>query len=130
MNMKKLLILAALSFFVNAVSVLNAVFSFWTLILIIALFFVKNLRTSKRSFRDKKIISFVQTYMIGALLLLSTGTGFIGVINLRYGILIYLPNIEILFLILAIIGGFIYYYFAISLFREALKNFKQKEVTT
>jgi hypothetical protein len=66
--------------------------------------------------------------MIGCLLFLSTGTGFLGVYHLRYVILIYFPQLETILFILAIMGGGIYYYFSISLFRESLKNFKQKEV--
>ncbi|UTR13570.1 hypothetical protein MM221_13165 [Salipaludibacillus sp. LMS25] len=128
--MRKLLILAVLSLVMNGVSVFNAVFSFWTLILMIPLFFVRNVRKSTRSLRDRKILSLVQTYMIGCLLFLSTGTGFLGVYHLRYVILIYFPHLETILLILAIIGGVIYYYFAISLVRESLKNFKQKEVST
>jgi cell division protein FtsB len=68
--------------------------------------------------------------MVGVLIFLSTGQTFIGIVAVTSAMHTYtfLATYQVIFILLAVIGTVIYYYFCINLFKEALRVAKQKEV--
>jgi len=131
MDMKKYKRMALLSLLINSASIFNAVLAIWSILILLFAFFVNsNIKHSSRIQKDKKLLGFAQTAMLGIFIFLSTGQTFIGIVTLNYVVQTYLASYQVIFILLAVIGIVIYYYFCILLFKETLRLAKQREVTT
>jgi magnesium-transporting ATPase (P-type) len=119
--------LGILSTIFCALSFYNAVFSIWSIILIIlAWFVVKNRDAVEKSAQDKKILGFIQTFMLGVFIFMSTVMGGIGIYMLHFPISNNLSSFMVLFIILAVIGLIMYYYFVARLLMESIRVIKNK----
>jgi undecaprenyl pyrophosphate phosphatase UppP len=129
MDIKKYKKVALLSLIINFASIFNAVLGLWSFIMLLFAFFINNnIQHASRIQKDKKRLGVAQTFMVGVFIFLSTIQTFIGIVMLNYVVQTYLANYQVAFILLAVIGAVIYYYFCINLFKEALRVAKQKEV--
>jgi len=131
MNFKSYMKLGILSFVFCALSFYSVVFSVWSIILIIlAWFVVKNRDAAGKSAEDKKVLGFIQTFMLGVFIFMSTVMGGIGIFMLHVPISDNLSSFMVLFIILAVIGLIIYYYFVIRLLMESVRVVKNKRISS
>ncbi|MCR6109533.1 hypothetical protein HXA35_04190 [Bacillus sp. A301a_S52] len=131
MDIKKYKKVAFLSLIINFASLFNVVLGLWSFIMLLFAFFIhNNIKHASRTQKDKKRLGVGQTFMVGVLIFLSTGQTFIGIVAVTSAMHTYtfLATYQVIFILLAVIGTVIYYYFCINLFKEALRVAKQKEV--
>jgi apolipoprotein N-acyltransferase len=130
MNFKSYLKLGILSIVICTLSFYNLVFSVWSIILIILSWFIVNNRDAVgKSAQDKKVLGFIQTFMLGVFIFMSTVMGGIGIYLLHYPISNDFSSFMILFIILAAAGLIIYYYFVVRLLKESIRVIKNKGST-
>ncbi len=131
MNFKSYMKLGILSILVNLISVYNAVFGLWSIIMIIfAWFIVKNRDAAAKPAQDKKVLGLVQTVMLGIFIFMSTVMGGMAIYMLHYPVWNYFSSYMVLFIILAVIGLIIYYYFVIRLLMESVRVVKNKRISS
>ncbi|WP_017471970.1 hypothetical protein [Amphibacillus jilinensis] len=127
MGFKKYVKIAILSVVINLMSIFSVVLSVWSIIMLLIALFVKKNKKSSRTQRDKQLIGIVQISLIGVAIFISTGHTFISVVMFNYIVQTYLSSFQIIFILLAVLGVVVYYYFTINLFKEVLKFVKQKD---
>ncbi|UTR13569.1 hypothetical protein MM221_13160 [Salipaludibacillus sp. LMS25] len=132
MDIKRYKKIAILSLIINIASIFNVVLGLWSFIMLLFTFFIyNNIKHASRTQKDKKRLGAGQTLIVGVVIFLSTGQTFIGIVAVASAMHTYtfLANYQMIFILLAVIGAVIYYYFCISLFKETRGVAKQKQVS-
>lgn len=126
MTLKKYITIAIISLIVNAASVFNVGYGFWSIVLLFVAVFEIGMRDSNKMTKDKKVYGFIYTFMLSVFLFMSLVMGFAGFVPMRYVVYTYLPDFRWLLLIGSVAGVILYYYLHIRLLLEAIHILKQK----
>lgn len=128
MSLKSYLKIAIFASIINLVSIFSAVFAVWSAILLIFSIFIVSNRDSEKLLKDKKVMSFIQGFLLCMFTFIFTVFGVTLFPIMHHVVKNYLSSIYYLFLLLGIIGVISYYYLFVKLLIETIKVMKQKEV--
>lgn len=127
MSLRKYRRLAIFAIIINLLSIYTALFAVWSAILLVFSIFIINNKDSTKQLRDKKIMSFIQTFMLIVFTLIFTVFGISLVPIMHHVALAYVPGFYYFFVGLGIIGLISFYYLFVKLLIESIQVLKLKE---
>ncbi|MEI3614940.1 hypothetical protein [Pseudogracilibacillus sp. SO30301A] len=128
MSLRKYRRLAIFAIIINLISIYTALFAVWSAILLVFSIFIINNKESSKRLIDKKIMGFIQTFMLAVFTLIFTVFGVSLFPIMHHVVDAYIPGFYYLFIVLGIIGLISFYYLFIKLFIEAIQVLKMKEI--